>query len=263
MPSLSAAEQQVRFFSPMPKDYQFVPKGDVYVTSNVRKRTHAAGATLYVVVDKLKRPLGVRCPTSIYQEVTAAAQATAASRAAMVQNRDIAVERGFEAEVLRQFLKVPRADLANILKQALQKRSRRVGRTGTLDMESKVQLAVKAYIRHCHTPYEHLLKGGTDRGKARQMVLNRLKQVACSWTGNTKETMADMPVQQAKGKRKAGTGQSDPRKRKATTLPSRSTVQPASGPADSDNEEISGGECDSDALSFIGGDESADSDWTP
>jgi hypothetical protein len=186
----NAAEPQVRYFSPMPRDYQFVPKGDVYVTSNVRKRTHAVGATLYVVVDKHKKPIGLRCPTSVYQEVTAAAQASAARRAAVVQLRDAAVEREFEAELLRLYPKVPRKDVANILKQALEKRSRRVGRTRTLNSESKVHLAVHAYIRHCHTPYDQLLKDGMEREKARQKVTNKLQEVARSWTGNTSRTVA-------------------------------------------------------------------------
>lgn len=267
MPSSpSLAEPQVRFFSAMPKDYQFVPKGDVYVTSNVRKRTHAAGARLYVVIDKHKKPIGLRCPTSIYKEVTAAAKETAASRAAVVQNRDAVVECEFEAELLRLFPKVPRTDVAKILKQALEKRSGRVGRTGALDLDLKVQLAVKAHIRHCRTPYEQLLDSGTGREKARQMVMHKVKEVARTWVGDVKQTRMDTQGQETKRKRKTKIGQAGPRKRTATKRASRSSVRPASGVTESSGDvedESSAEESDSYSLSDIFDDDPEDSDWLP
>ncbi|OIW34136.1 hypothetical protein CONLIGDRAFT_212473 [Coniochaeta ligniaria NRRL 30616] len=265
MPANGVSEPQVRFFSPMPNDYHFVPKGDVYITSNVRKRTHAVGATLYVVVDKHRKPIGLRCPTSIYQEVTAAAQASAANRAAVVQSRDAAVEREFEAELLRLYPDLPRQDVSKILKQALEKRSRRVGRTGTLDLESRVHLAVKAYIRHCHTPYEQLLKDGIARGKARQMVTRELKEVARLWMGSTYRTTMDTQSGRTNRKRKTTSCQPGPRKRKTTGRPPRRSAQPdcKTGEGKGDVENMtSAEESERDDLSIFD-DDPEDSDWIP
>lgn len=227
----TAPEPQVRYFSPMPPDYEFVPKGDVYITSNVRKRTHAVGATLYVVVDKHRKPIGLRCPKFIHQEVAAAAEASAAGRAAVVQLRDAAVERGFEAELLRLYPQVPRGEVEKILGQALEKRSRRVGRTGTLTLESKVHLAVRAHIRHCHTPYEQLLEEGMEREEARQEVSNKLQEVARLWTGTATDaatgTRADT-IRQMKAQGHPPRARRRARTTKLTNRPSRRVAQPGS-----------------------------------
>jgi hypothetical protein len=263
----TTTEPQVRFFSPMPKDYQFVPKGDVYITGNVRKRTHAMGIPLYVVIDKHKKPIGLRCPISIYQEVIADAQATAASRAATVQNRDAAVQREFEAELLRLYPKFPREKIAEVLKHTLEKRSRRVGRTGTLDLETKVQLAAKAYIRHCHTEYEQLLKSGIKRKTALRMIADKSKEVARSWMGNVPDEIRDIGTsrkRKEKRKRKKGTNQSGPRKRIATTRPSGITTKQASGtPRDEEDvtDEASDEDSDGDVASLF--EDPDDSDWIP
>ncbi|KAJ9161827.1 hypothetical protein NKR19_g1848 [Coniochaeta hoffmannii] len=267
MPLLGATEPQVRYFSPMPRDYQFVPKGDVYITSNVRRRTHAAGAILYVVVDKHRKPIGLRCPTSIYQEVTAAAQASAESRAAVVRSRDAAVEREFKAEVVRLYPEVPLQDVPKILRRTLEKRSRRVGRTGTLNLEFRVHLAVKAYIRHCCTPYEELLKDGMGREEARKRVVDRLEEVARSWSG-TKYRMETLGAT-ASRKRKKPNDRSEvrdrTRKAKGTYHVPRRPAQPGAETSQSkgDVEDASADEAsEGDDFSDFD-DDSEDSDWAP
>ncbi|KAH8910346.1 hypothetical protein BR93DRAFT_474909 [Coniochaeta sp. PMI_546] len=241
MPSAGASEPRVRFFTPMPKDYQFIPKGDV-------------------------RPIGLRCPTAIYQEVTAAAQATAATRAAALRSRDSAVEREFEAGLLRLYPKVRRHDIAEILKQALEKRSRRVGRTGTLDLESKVHLAVKAYIRHCHTPYEQLLRDGVERGKARQMVTDKLRDVAHSWMGQRCGTTEYARGGRTNGKRKTRSGQPGNGEREATGRPRLNPTRPhhikAAESEGNENVWCSAEDSERDALSSFD-DDPEDSDWIP
>jgi hypothetical protein len=236
----------------MPKDYQFVPKGDVYITSNVRKRTHAAGATLYVVVDKHRKPIGLRCPIFVYREVIAAAQASAASREAAVQSRDAALQREFKAELLSLYPEIPVQDISKILRQALEKRSRRVGRTGTLSLESKVHLAVKAYIRHCHTQYEQLLKDGLAREKARQMVNNRVQEVASAWTGASR-TGKDTQGSRTGRRREAQHGQS------VRSVKACKAEKTGRQPVTDDEMDEKGEE---DVLS-ISDDDSEDSDWLP
>lgn len=65
--SLDREEPEVHMTDPMPKGYRFVPKGDVYITKHCRKKTLDAGKTLYVVLDKKDKPIGLRCPAYIPQ----------------------------------------------------------------------------------------------------------------------------------------------------------------------------------------------------
>lgn len=175
-------EPEVRKKSTMPNGYVFVPKGDVYITANVRRRTHAAGSTLYVVTsDDRKKQLGLRCPGVIHEAVLADSQATAAARAAVVRSRDEVAERTFEEAMLGLFPNIPKAEVPAILRRTLEKRSRRVGRTGRLEMEAKVRLAVLAHIRHGHTPYHGLLKDGMPRHAARRKIAGEINKVALQW----------------------------------------------------------------------------------
>ncbi len=201
-------EPQVRFFSPMPAGYVFVPKGDVYITSNCRKRTHAAGRAVYVVIDKHKKPLGLRCPGPIYEGVLQDHQATAGTRAAAVRKRDDAVQATFQEALLQLYPAVPRGEIPALVEQALEKNKRRVGRTSTISMREKVNKAVGAHIRHCHTRYDRLLKEGVDREAARREIRPTVVQLMAKWSGRAAKV-------EGEGKT-ASEGQAR-RKRKSTT----------------------------------------------
>ena len=178
-----SVEPKVRFSSPMPKGYRFVPKGDIYITANVRRRTHAAGSILYVVIDRHEKTLGLRCPISVYEAVLTDSLATAAARAAAVRSRDAVTERIFREAMLKLFPNVPEVEVPKILKHTLRKRSRRVGRSGTIKLEERVRLAVRAHIRHSHTTYDRMLKDGMDREAARRKVFSKIGQIARAWSG--------------------------------------------------------------------------------
>lgn len=188
-------EPEARFHDPMPPGYVFVPKGDVYVTKNCRKETHAAGQNVYVVVNKRRKPIGLRCPASIVKAVQDSDQATAAKRAEAVQKRDAAIEGDFEQALKRLFPNTPKESIPRIVSHAVKKRSRRVGRSGTVQLDDKVKLAVRAHIRHQHTEYEQLLRQGTSREEARRQVWSKLNEVARLWGGR--------PAKSAGTKRKA------------------------------------------------------------
>ncbi|KAK3374847.1 hypothetical protein B0H63DRAFT_257353 [Podospora didyma] len=178
-------EREVRFFTPIPDGYVFVPKGDVYVTKNCRKRTHEANMVLYVVVSKTGKTLGLRCPRQIFEAVQEDNKATASKRATAVQKRDAALEGNFEEAIMEHFPNTPKEEVSRIIKQALQKHSRRVGRTGKVEVREKVMLAVRAHIRHRHTEYDQLLRGGVGREEARRRILSKLNEVARSWGGRS------------------------------------------------------------------------------
>jgi len=181
MASPEPYEPQVGPFVPIPPGYQFVPKGDVYITKNCRVKTHEAGKTLYVVVNKNKKTLGLRCPKKIFEAVAAEHKATATKRAEAVQKRDDAIYDKFEEVLADLFPKTPKELIPQILKHALQKRSGRVGRTSLVNLEEKVRLAVRAHIRHRHTDYDALLRAGESREAARSKISARINEVAKEW----------------------------------------------------------------------------------
>ncbi|KAK5653170.1 hypothetical protein OQA88_9269 [Cercophora sp. LCS_1] len=230
MASKDFREPEVRFFSQMPPGYVFVQKGDIYVTRNCRQKTHQAGKTLYVVVNKHNKPIGLRCPKWIYEAVGRESQATASKRAAAVQRRDTAIQDKFEDALTRLFPKAPKECIPEILKQSLEKRSGRVGRTGTIELEEKVRLAARAHIRHCHTDYDKLLKAGEGRDSARRSVWDELNNVARAWGGQptphhilkkmaSTKTAKGEPSDRGRGIPSAGRAKPNSVARRATVVP--------------------------------------------
>lgn len=219
-------EPSVRFFSPMPSGYVFVPKGDVFVTKNCRRKTHNAGRKLYVVIDKTKKVIGLRCPAEIYAAVEAESKATAGRRAEGVQKRDAIVQGKFEKDILRFYPKTPGAEIPKIAKHALKKRSRRVGTRTTIDTDKKVGLAVRAHIRHCHTDYHRLLEETGDRNASRKMIFDQVKEIEMRWGAQPPKVDErqpfghEAPKKERPGRGSSSTGrktQPNPRTTKATT----------------------------------------------
>jgi hypothetical protein len=175
-------EPTVRFFSRMPAGYVFVPKGNVYITGNCRKRTVEAGKSVYRVVDKKKRTIGLRCPQSILDRVRADEKGSRETRANTVKRRDNAYESSFRESVIKLFPMAPEEAVAKIVSHALKKYSRRVGRSGALDMDSKARLAVIAHIRHCCTKYDTIIKEGKSKMEARNTVLPTVKGITKDWS---------------------------------------------------------------------------------
>ncbi|KAK3334051.1 hypothetical protein B0T19DRAFT_419968 [Cercophora scortea] len=191
MPTPTPREPQVPLHSPMPPGYIFVPKGNVYLTKNCRLQTHAAHKPLYVVISgrgpsksARTKVLGLRCPKSIFTAVKAAEQASASTRASAVKKRDATIEETFERAILELYPRVPPHEIPRILKHALKKNSRRVGRTVKMDLEYKVRLAVKAHIRHNYTNYETWLKEGVGKSVAREKAWEQLCEIARAWGDN-------------------------------------------------------------------------------
>ncbi|PNP60435.1 hypothetical protein THARTR1_00459 [Trichoderma harzianum] len=170
--------------TPMPKGYGFLKKGNTFMTALCRKKTHAAGKTLYVVT-KCGKQEGLRAPTWILQHVRSKEKETREKRRGAVQRRDAATEDAFEAATLKLFPKIPEQDLTTILKRTLRKRSGRVGRTGKLDLDKKAYLAVQAHARHCHTDYDKLLaQASQDRDAARRSIRDKVSKLLIEWGGD-------------------------------------------------------------------------------
>ncbi|CAK7566013.1 MAG: hypothetical protein SEPTF4163_003944 [Sporothrix epigloea] len=151
--------------TPMPRAYTFVRKGNVYITAHCRRAAQAEGRVVYTVVQDLSKRtiLGLRCPQHIVTAVRAAEQASRATRHAATDKRDAALAENFRVALLARYPAVPADNVPRIVQHAMQKHLRRVARTGTLDLDKRVQLAVRAHIRHRWTNYEALLRERVDR----------------------------------------------------------------------------------------------------
>ncbi|KAF2111321.1 hypothetical protein BDV96DRAFT_582878 [Lophiotrema nucula] len=173
-------EQIVSPKTQMPKGYAFLPKGNRYKTLHCRRLTHEAGKTLYIVEDR-NTTLGLRVPKSIFFQVQSDAKDTLSTRRAAVEQRDAALIRKAELELNTLFPKIPSAERKVVLRQAFQKYSKRVGRSGQTPMPRKVQLAVIAHVRHKHTDYDRLLMKGMDRDDARRAIVGPMQEVLRAW----------------------------------------------------------------------------------
>ncbi|KAI1376866.1 hypothetical protein F4677DRAFT_418290 [Hypoxylon crocopeplum] len=172
---------------PMPPRYRFVPSGNPYVTRHCREETYAAGQTLYVVHDIKHRRIGIRVPMAVYEIVLQMEDKTRKSRAEAVKKVDNKMETEFRKAIVSQFPKIPEDALPKIISHSMKKYSGRVGRTGEKEVAEKARLAVQAHIRHCHTSYDNLLKGGTDRAKARTRIEGEVRKISMQWGWSPKQ----------------------------------------------------------------------------
>lgn len=172
----------------LPPGYSFVPKGNVFITSNCRKTTQASGRPVYVVIDAKNHQIGLGIPTQVYVGVQLKEMDTRAERAANVLKRDEGIAKGFQKEILSIFPQIPSKALHNVLKIALEKGKGKVGRTGKLDAQRKARLAVWAHVRHCETDYDALLRNGVPREDARQQVEAKIKEVYKAWGAGLQST---------------------------------------------------------------------------
>lgn len=172
----------------LPNGYSFVPKGNVFITSNCRKKTQESGRSVYIVIDAKKQQIGIGVPTGIYMGVQFKEMDTRAERAANVLKRDESIAKGFQKEIVEIFPQIPAKALQNVLKIALEKGKGKVGRTGKLDVQRKARLAVWAHVRHCETDYEVLLKMGAPREEARKQVEAKIKEVCKAWGAGSQTT---------------------------------------------------------------------------
>jgi hypothetical protein len=119
-------------------------------------------------------------------ECTSDAQARKAARERAAARRlelDVAFVEAFGRRVGELFPGCPRDAQQAIAEHACQKYSGRVGRSAAAkDMDADaVELAVRAHIRHAHTPYDRLLGEGMARVDARREVASLVEESLARW----------------------------------------------------------------------------------
>ncbi|KAM3509520.1 hypothetical protein MY11210_006291 [Beauveria gryllotalpidicola] len=186
---MAFAEITVSPNAPMPKGYKLLRKGYPFMTALCRRKTLAAGQTLYVVRAR-SRTQGLRAPRYIIDECYKEEEQTRATRRATVAARDASTRSLFETALRLQFPEMPAVDVEQVLQRTLKKRSGRVGRTSKLGTEDKVRLAVTAHVRHMHTDYDKLVRGETSREEARKLVYGPVRSVLARWEGSREKQSA-------------------------------------------------------------------------
>lgn len=185
----------------IPAGYSFVPKGNVYITGNCRRQALGAHDAVYVVVNSKNEQIGIAVPHAVHQEVRRMEVETRAERTKNVEKRDATIEKEFDKVIREEFPHMPAATLPRVLSTALKKGKGKVGRTSTLSMRQKAHLAVRAHIRHCHTPYDRLMgvQGGSlARQKAREAVQSEVDSIARCWRGQATPEATKKPAARLK-----------------------------------------------------------------
>jgi hypothetical protein len=120
------------------------------------------------------------------QECLADADARRLARERAAERRQEIDEQYVEAFARRigeLFPGSPPAERRQIAEHACLKHSGRVGRSAAAKAfeEEAVTLAVRAHVRHTHTPYDSLLGRGYDRADARQQVAGLVERQLDAW----------------------------------------------------------------------------------
>ncbi|KAI1110363.1 hypothetical protein F5Y14DRAFT_429166 [Nemania sp. NC0429] len=178
---LSTVEPVVRASSPLPPGYMFLPKGNPYMTRNAREQTRRARQVAYAVVNDDKKQIGIRVPSSICEAVSQSEKTTRLIRRQAVIEHDLSVEKRFREAILSRFPRIPPEEIHAIAHHATMKRTGRVGRTGTIEIEEKALLATQAHIRHNKTDYDALLRQGTNRESARKSTAQTVAHILKEW----------------------------------------------------------------------------------
>ena len=172
-------------------DLQYLPAGDPALS----RRALAGSLRSAVVVEfsrsrKRHERRGVLVESSALVAAQEACEADAPRRAAARERGRERAEREQQAYVLRfadrvieLFPGCPRPEADVIARRACETGSGRVGRSAAArSLASRpVELAVQAYVRHHHTPYDDLLAEGVEPEDARARVAPEIAGWLAGW----------------------------------------------------------------------------------
>lgn len=170
---------------------EFLPSGDATLTRRAKKLS-----PLSAIVVKFNRRRkrydrqGILVTRRAIDEADAACEADAAKRAVQREKaavRRVAADAKLVAEmtrrILSQFRSCPADEARQIATHTAERGSGRVGRSAAgRDLEpDAIRLAVRAWIRHQHTPYDSLLMQGVERHQARARIEAKLEATVQRW----------------------------------------------------------------------------------
>jgi hypothetical protein len=173
----------------VPEGYIEVAPGDAYITRRIKQLADV----VYVRMEKKKSlglsvPVGLLAPEAVVEEALSDAERTEAERAKKRAKSEVyrkQKEQRFKADVAARvralFPGMPKAVAEQVVAHAFEVGSGRVGRTTKIPDELKIELAVKAHIRHSRTNYDILLAKGWDRDDARERVWEKVERIYRQW----------------------------------------------------------------------------------
>jgi len=169
----------------------FLPSGDAALTRRAGKHSR-----LRAVVVRFSRArkryerqgilVGEEALARAEQECLENAEARARTRERAASYREKADDRhvaAFADKIQGLFPGCPPEECRGIAEHACRRSSGRIGRSASARelSPSSVELAVRAHIRHAHTPYDELLSKGMDRQTCRSEVADLVEDVVSSW----------------------------------------------------------------------------------
>ena len=170
----------------------FLPSGDTALTRRARKHSRLSAVVLqwsrsrrrYERQGVLVEPEAL---ARAEEECLADADLRAAQRERAAEQRERWDERFIErfASAIHERLPgCPEDEAVTIARRACERGSGRIGRTEAgRDLSAEaVELAVRAHIRHVHTPYDGYLMRGWDRYDARDVVRLTVDEVMDRWS---------------------------------------------------------------------------------
>ncbi len=122
------------------------------------------------------------------QECLSDAEARRCARVRAEERRqilDAKYVKQFADRIGELFPSCPTGERAAIAEHACQKYSGRVGRSAearAFETEA-IELAVRAHVRHAHTPYDELLSRAVERAEARRLVAQAVETQMQRWRG--------------------------------------------------------------------------------
>jgi hypothetical protein len=171
----------------------FLPSGNTALTRRATKHsTLSAVVVKYSRWQKRNERQGVLVEPTALETAEAACLSDEDARSRARERASVRREvlegeylKQFEARLLEMYPGCPPEEARSISEHACEKHSGRVGRSAAAKelADDAITLAVRAHIRHVHTPYDRYLDGGMDRAEARGIVGRRIDEVAEEWAG--------------------------------------------------------------------------------
>ena len=175
----------------IPDGFVEVPIGNAFITRKIKQQAEL----VYIRMVKATRtrpstPVAILAPKELVEQVHAEERRTWEQRNSRRQkerqyraDKESQRQAGLLEEIRSQFPAMPESVAETIVAHAFAVGSGRVGRTSLLDDRRKIELAVRAHIRHCETDYEELLASGAERDWASLSVQEEIEQIYRVWRG--------------------------------------------------------------------------------
>ncbi len=175
----------------IPDGYVEFETGDAYLTRKVKQMANRVFIRMKRHKRlKVSRPVGILAPADVVVAAREEAAQTAEARqkkraagAASRQRKEAKTRNTVKQRMLELYPMMPSDEAEEITEHAFEVGSGRVGRSSMVELDGKIELAVRAHVRHSHTDYDRLMDEGWDREDARDEVRSEIGKVIEKWRG--------------------------------------------------------------------------------